>query len=93
MIRKTDKNHKQIIDAIRKIPGATVFSTHTVGKGFPDIVMGYRGFNYLIEIKDGSKPPSQRKLTKDETRFHQGWAGDIRIVSCIDDILKILVKG
>lgn len=90
MIRKTDSNHKEIMDKCRTIPALSIFSTHAVGKGFPDIVIGYRGKNYLFEIKDGKKPPSQRKLTSDELRFHIGWYGQINIVYSFDDILKIL---
>ena len=90
MIRKTDNNHKRIIDNCRKIPQLSVFSTHTIGKGFPDIVIGYKGKNYLIEIKDGDKPKSQTKLTEDEIKFHDKWKGQICIVYSFDDILNIL---
>ena len=55
MIKRTDANHKQIIDQIRQISFTSVFSTHELGKGFPDIVVGFRGINYLFEIKDGKK--------------------------------------
>jgi hypothetical protein len=90
MIRKTDANHKRIIDSCRKIPQLSVFSTHTIGKGFPDIVIGYKGINYLIEIKDGDKPKSQTKLTEDEITFHKKWNGQICIVYSFQDIINIL---
>lgn len=88
MIRKVDANQKQIVDALRKISGVTVFSTHTIGKGVPDIVVGYCGVNYLFEIKDGSKPPSQQKLTPMEETFFDTWKGQVKLVSCLDDILN-----
>lgn len=87
MIRKVDANQKQIVDALRKIPGVTVFSTHTIGKGVPDIVVGYCGLNYLFEIKDGDKPPSQQKLTPMEETFFDTWKGQVKLVTCVDDIL------
>lgn len=90
MIRKTDANHKKLIDMLRKIPNISVFSTHTIGKGFPDIVIGYKGLNYLIEIKDGNKPPSARKLTEDEVKFHSQWKGQINVVENFGDLIKIL---
>lgn len=90
MIKRTDANHKQIIDAIRKIPSISVYSTHMVGKGFPDIVIGYKGINYLVEIKDGAKTKSQKKLTEDEIRFHQSWFGQIIVCECVKDVLKLL---
>jgi hypothetical protein len=93
MIKKTDRNHAEIMQVLRKIPGVSVFSTHAVGKGFPDLVVGYMGMNYLLEVKDGEKPPSQRKLTADEVRFHNSWMGQIAIVNSIDDLIKIFTKG
>lgn len=90
MIKRTDANHKQIIDAIRKIPSLSVFSTHMVGKGFPDIVIGYKGINYLVEIKDGEKTKSQKKLTDDEIKFHQSWFGQIIVCECVQDVLQLL---
>ena len=91
MIKRTDRNHAEIINALRKIPNLSVFSTHEVGKGFPDIVIGYKGINYLIEIKDGNKPPSARKLTDAELQFHSNWKGQIKIVNNFDELLNILI--
>ena len=90
MIRRTDANHKEIVDAIRKIPFLSVFSTHAIGKGFPDIVIGYKGINYLVEIKDGAKTKSQKKLTEDEIKFHQSWFGQIIVCECVKDVLQLL---
>jgi len=90
MIRRTDANHKKLIDKIRQIPSASVFSTHEVGKGFPDIVVGYRGLNYMFEIKDGKKTASKKKLTQAEIKFHSNWTGQISVVEKIEDILNIL---
>ena len=90
MIKKTDKNHAEIINKLRKITQLSVFSTHTIGKGFPDIVVGYNGKNYLIEIKDGEKPKSQRKLTIDEVKFFESWNGQVDIANSFDDVLKII---
>jgi len=91
MIKRTDSNHAEIIKALRKIPNLSVFSTHEVGKGFPDIVIGYKGINYLIEIKDGNKPPSSRKLTPDEVKFHQDWHGQIKVIKNLDELLQIIL--
>lgn len=91
MIKRTDRNQAEIINALRKIPNLSVFSTHEVGKGFPDIVVGYKGINYLIEIKDGNKPPSARKLTPDEVKFHSNWHGQIKIVNNLDEVLNLLL--
>jgi len=90
MIKRTDANQKKIVEMVRKLPGASITSTHTIGKGFPDLVIGYKGINYLIELKDGSKPKSQKNLTPDEVEFHMKWNGQIAICENFEDILKIL---
>lgn len=89
-VRKTDTNQKQIMDLCRKVPGLSVATIHTVGRGLPDLIMGYKGMNFLIEIKDGKKSASRKKLTPDEEKFHKNWKGRIDIVEKFDDILLLL---
>jgi hypothetical protein len=31
-----------------------------VGRGVPDLLVGWRGTNLLLEVKDGNKPQSAR---------------------------------
>lgn len=38
------------------------------------------GVNLLVEIKDGKKPPSKKKLTEHEEKFHAGWLGQVAII-------------
>lgn len=71
---RTDANQAQIMRALRAI-GCKVKDTSRLGDGFPDLVVGYRGRLTLMEVKDGSKPPSERKLTPDQEKFHAEWAG------------------
>ena len=86
---RVDSNQKEIVQALRKA-GASVAHTHTIGQGFPDIVVGHRGKNLLLEIKDGSLTPSRRKLTEDEYEFHEAWRGQINIVESVEDALGLL---
>jgi Holliday junction resolvase len=80
------------VKAFRDI-GATVLHLHTIGKGCPDILVGLNGINYLIEIKDGSKPPSKRKLTPDEETFAKNWLGQVCIIKSISEISNIFNNG
>lgn len=84
---KTDNNHKKIIDDLRKI-GASVVSTHNVGSGFCDIVVGYRGRNYLFEIKSHKNA----KLTQDELKFSQIWNGQYHVIYSFDDAFRVINK-
>lgn len=86
---RTDSNHSDIVAALRAI-GATVQSLATIGQGCPDLLVGYRGANYAIEVKDGNKPPSRRQLTPDELRWHRTWAGNVYTVESAEQAIEIL---
>lgn len=88
-VARTDKNHLEIINAFRRM-GCVVKSTHQIGQGFPDIVVLCQGIVKLCEIKDGSLPPSGRKLTPDEEKFHAEWYGGVDIVQSVDDVEKLV---
>lgn len=74
---------------LRKM-GYSVAITSDCGKGFPDIVVGRSGRNYLFEIKDGNKVPSKQKLTDLEQQFCDTWKGQYNVITCLDDAIKIL---
>jgi len=88
---KVDRNHGEIVEAFRKL-GCSVLPLHTVGGGCPDIAVGKNRKTVLVEIKDGTKPPSARALTKDEEKFHGDWQGSLFVVESISDAIA-LVKG
>ena len=72
---RTDGTQTEIVKALRKL-GATVAVTSALGDGFPDLVVGWRGVNHLVEVKNGSLSPSKRELTPDEEKFHATWRGE-----------------
>lgn len=84
---KVDANHGDIVRALRAV-GCSVQSLAMVGAGCPDLAVGYRGRNFLLEVKDGSKAPSARKLTPDEARWHEGWRGTVVTVRTVDEALR-----
>ena len=71
---RVDANHKATVEALRAA-GATVQSLAGVGKGVPDLLVGHQGHTLLMEVKDGDKSPSQRKLTEDQLKWHGEWRG------------------
>ena len=87
---KIDANQKQITTQLRKID-CKVAITSMLGKGYPDLLVAYNLRLFWIELKDGTKPPSQRKLTPDEEKFHQEWQGYVYVCESLDDILKIIL--
>ena len=88
-IRRVDGNQKKITEQLRRL-GVSVAVTSSLSNGFPDLVLGYKGRNYLIELKDENKPPSQRELTKDEMKWHSDWRGQINTCKNLDEILEVI---
>lgn len=84
---KVDDNQAEIVRALRQA-GATVKALHAVGDDFPDLAVGYRGKTYLLEIKDGNKPPSRRKLSPGQQEFQASWRGHKAVVISVDEALK-----
>ena len=86
---KIDSNQNEIVEALRRC-GASVLITSQLKNCF-DILVGYNGINYIVEIKDGKKPPSQRKLTQGEIKFRDNWrGGKYYVINSVDDALKMI---
>ena len=80
---KIDANQPEIVDVARRM-GCTVQPLHTVGGGVPDLLVGISGVNDLWEIKDGKKPPSDRRLTPDQIIWHDDWRGSVQVIDSVD---------
>ena len=91
LVASTDVNQSAIVTALRKI-GCSVQILAAVGQGCPDLLCGYRGVNYLLEVKDGEKPPSKRKLTPDQLVWHAGWRGQVCVVETIQQAIEMVTK-
>ena len=90
MARKSiDRNQPEIVKALRGI-GATVQSLADLGKGAPDLLVGFFGRNVLFEIKDWKQPPSRRRLTPDEKEWHDMWRGQVTVVETFEEALAVL---
>ena len=88
-VGRTDSNQRAIVKALRDA-GASVFSLANMGKGCPDLLVSRRKVTMLLEVKDGSLPPSKRKLTPDEMYFHNKWSGLIFVVESVEEAIKTL---
>lgn len=81
---KVDQNQKEIVEALRGV-GCSVAITSAVGGGFPDIVVGFRGQSFLLEIKTRTG-----KLNQLQVQWHQTWNGQVASVRTIDEALKVV---
>ena len=84
-IRKADKNQAQIVKALRSY-GISVQCLHTVGRGCPDLVCGFKGRNILLEVKN---PLAKGKLTGAETLWHQRWQGQVAVIETVEQALAL----
>jgi len=87
-IARVDSNQKQVVADLRKL-GYSVLHTHQLKNCF-DILVGFKGNNYAFELKDGNKPPSQKKLTPGEQEFFNTWRGQVNKVESVEEIIEII---
>ena len=82
--RRSDTNQEPIVAILRQV-GASVESLHRVGRGVPDLLIGFRGQNYLLEVKteDG-------ELNRDQQTWHQAWNGQAVTVRTADEALRAI---
>jgi hypothetical protein len=91
--KKTDANQREIVKLFRQL-GCRVYVSSGFGDGFPDLVVQHkrperhRSETLLVEVKDGSLPPSKRCLTAIQEEFHEIF--ECHIVTCKDDVFKLL---
>lgn len=87
---KVDANHGEIERALTQI-GVGVFDSSALGE-FVDLVTFHRGHVRLLEVKDGSKPPSARKLTLAQQLLHNlaNLHGcTIHVVTSVEEALRL----
>lgn len=86
---RRDINQTPIEQALKQV-GATLADLSQVGAGVTDLLVGYRGVNFLLEIKNPNQSPSHRKLTEKQQEFHAFWRGQKTVVETVDDALKAI---
>jgi Holliday junction resolvase len=77
--KRVDENHQEIVKKFREL-GASVFDASGIGRGFPDILVGYNGNTALVEIKSNEK----KRFTEAQLKFMAEWKGSS--VTRINDV-------
>lgn len=85
---RIDANQPEIVKALRAA-GCTVEHLHQVGRGCPDLLCAVGNQVFLIEVKDGAKPPSAQKLTPDQVIWHAEWKADVHVVNSVDGAIQV----
>lgn len=83
---KRDANEPEIRDALHKVGVQTWLLDRPV-----DLLCGTKGVFFLLEIKDGTKQPSRRKLTESQEVFFADTEGYPRFkVETVSEALRVV---
>ena len=88
---RTDGNQTAIVNGLRAAC-ISVSVLSSVGRGIPDLLCGFNGRNYLIEVKDPTKPKADRQLTPAQVIFFRNWQGQVAKVETLDEALTIIFE-
>lgn len=92
---RVDAAQPAIVDALRAA-GATVTSLAPIGKGCPDLVVGYLGTTSLLEVKTARRRvvDPHRDLTPAELRWLAAWRGaPAHVVYTPDEAVALVCSG
>lgn len=90
--KRTDHNQTAVVKELRAL-GVFIQDLSQVGKGCPDLLCGFRGRWYVIELKNPKQVPSKRKQTEDEVRWKERLYGRAPYVlaETTEEIMKVLL--
>lgn len=93
---RVDGNHREIVKALRAA-GASVLSAAGLGAGAPDLVVGYAGVTFLLEVK---RPEAlthalrslREKVTAErQSEWREKWRGRVpAVVHSIEEALSVI---
>lgn len=88
---KPDGNQAEIVEALLGIPGLSVLLLSAVGRGCPDLLIGYRGANLLVELKnpDVHYNPKLPTMVK-QAEFRANWKGRVIQATTLKEIITAM---
>jgi hypothetical protein len=80
---RQDRNQDEIVRAFERL-GASVQPIRAIKGGVPDLLVGFRGRNYLVEIK----VPKEGRLSESQKEWREAWRGQMPfIIKTIADVI------
>ncbi len=70
--------------------GASVQDLSRIGGGVPDLLVGYQGRNYAIEVKSPSGAKHQTGLRLTQADWHAAWLGHVAVANSPEQALAII---
>ena len=89
---RQDGNHAEIVNDLRAM-GFSVESLASVGKGMPDIAVGWDKLNWFFELKDPTVPKADQQLTEPQVKWHNSWRGQVAVVKDTWQLLQAIVES
>lgn len=77
---KVDGNHKEIVEEFRRLR-CSVVSLAAVGGGVPDLLVGFGGRNFLVEVK-----LPKGKVSELQKKWYEYWEGYATVVRSIEEV-------
>ena len=83
--KRVDNNQLEIIKAFQSM-GATVLNLSAVGKGCPDLLIGYKNISVLVEVKSKTG-----KFTEPQLKFMEQWhGGAVNRIDSVDGAIRLI---
>jgi len=84
--KRVDENQRAITHTFIAL-GASVLNLSTVGRGCPDLLVGYRGKSVLVEVKRNEKA----SFTEPQIKFMQEWrGGPVSRIDSVDAAIRLI---
>ena len=84
---KKDANHNEVADVFIAL-GYSVLDVSQL-KNCCDLIAAKGKRSIAVEVKDGSKPPSARKLSSGELKFKEYWRGEWALIESVNDVIEL----
>lgn len=93
-MNKPDSNQAAIVAALRAAGAVVELITSASRRaGIPDLLVGFRGRNYLLEVKRAGTGPrggGAGVLSGDQREWIAGWKGSVAVVTSVEEALSAI---
>jgi hypothetical protein len=84
---RVDANQGEIVETFKRMGWAVLNISQL--KNCCDLMISKNGRTVAVEVKDGSKVASARKLSKGEADFKLVWDGEYALIESIEDAMRL----
>jgi hypothetical protein len=92
MPHQSDGNAASIVSALRAVGASVELIASPVRRaGIPDLLIGFRGRNWLLEVKrpaSGPRGGGAGVLSEDQRAFIATWRGSVAVVTSVVEALR-----